>query len=126
MFLTICLLLIYGSTTLGATIHLHYCMQKFVGWSLTHEKTNKCGKCGMKEKKSGCCKNEHKQIKAKIGHHSNVKLQVTKSVKFEKISTTFVENQSALQSVSQVVLFASSPPLISGIRLNVLYCVYKI
>jgi len=39
-------------------------MNEFVGWNLWHgDKDNECGKCGMKEKKGGCCKDEHKQIK---------------------------------------------------------------
>jgi hypothetical protein len=39
-------------------------MNEFVGWSLWHgEKDKECGKCGMKEKKGGCCKDEHKQVK---------------------------------------------------------------
>lgn len=54
---------------MGATIHMHYCMNDFVGSSLWHgKKDNKCGKCGMTEKKGGCCKDEHKQLKLKTDH----------------------------------------------------------
>ena len=48
---------------MGATVHLHYCMNEFVGWSLIQNKNEECGKCGMKEKDNGCCKDEHKFIK---------------------------------------------------------------
>jgi hypothetical protein len=62
----ILLLLIYGSATMGATVHLHYCMNQFVSWSLFHSKDDKCGKCGMTEKdKAGCCKDEHQHFKLK-------------------------------------------------------------
>ena len=58
------LLITYSFTSFVTTIHLHYFMAKFVGWSLLHSKNEKCGKCGMKNKKTeGCCKNEDKQIK---------------------------------------------------------------
>ncbi len=60
-------MLIYGTATMGATAHLHFCMNEFVGWSLFQNKDNKCGKCGMQDRnKEGCCKDEHKLIKLKI------------------------------------------------------------
>jgi hypothetical protein len=60
-------LVVYGFTSIGATVHMHYCMDKYVGWNLFHSKNAKCGKCGMKEdvKKKGCCKDEHKEFKLK-------------------------------------------------------------
>lgn len=79
----------------------------------------------MKEKKGGCCKDEHKQIKVKIDQHSVVEVQISKYDEYEKISTSFLVYQPILQSVSQVILFANSPPP-PGSRLNVLYCVFLI
>lgn len=56
------LLMVYGSATMGTTIHLHYCMNKMVGWSLVDSKDHQCHTCGM-EKKGGCCKDSKAQIK---------------------------------------------------------------
>jgi hypothetical protein len=68
----ILLLVIYGCTSLGATIHMHYCMNEFAGWNLWHgDKEKECGKCGMKEKKGGCCKDEHKQLKLSADQNHN-------------------------------------------------------
>lgn len=65
----ILLVLVYSGATTGATIHLHYCMNQFVGSSLWHSsKDSKCGKCGMKDKKEGCCKDEHKRAKLNTEH----------------------------------------------------------
>lgn len=61
--IVILLLFVYGITSAGATIHLHYCMDKYAGWSMWHSDKEKCGKCGMTEMKGGCCKDEHKQLK---------------------------------------------------------------
>ena len=61
-------MLIYGSATMGATVHLHYCMDELVGWSLWHSENEECGRCGMKEDKTGCCKDEHKHFKLKADH----------------------------------------------------------
>ncbi|MES1197705.1 MAG: hypothetical protein ABUL41_00320 [Chitinophagaceae bacterium] len=58
---------LYISTSTGATIHLHYCMGKFVSWKLGHKLSDRCGKCGMKinhkSLDNGCCKDEFRPIK---------------------------------------------------------------
>lgn len=56
------LLLVYGSATMGTTVHIHYCMNKMVGWSLVDSKDHQCHTCGM-EKKGSCCKDSKAQIK---------------------------------------------------------------
>ena len=73
-FIAAILAIIYLSTSMGATIHLHYCMDKLVSWSLRPEAANKksCPFCGMPKttpdkhcgkQAKGCCKDEQKQIK---------------------------------------------------------------
>ncbi len=66
------LALLYLSTSLGATVHLHFCMGKLLSWGLVNHESNDCGFCGMPKKadgnhcvsaKQGCCKDEQKQIK---------------------------------------------------------------
>ncbi|MEK0423376.1 MAG: hypothetical protein RLZ95_1286 [Bacteroidota bacterium] len=59
--LVILLLVFYSASTIGATINMHYCMNKFAGYSFKEIKKDKCPKCGMKN--TGCCKDEKKQIK---------------------------------------------------------------
>ena len=63
---------IYLSTSMGATLHLHYCMGKLVSWGLLDQENKSCTFCGMPKKatgnhcvkaQKGCCKDEHKQIK---------------------------------------------------------------
>ena len=68
------LALIYLSTSVGATLHLHYCMNKLVAWGFEIGQTNNksCPYCGMVKTTSdkhcfkqskGCCKDEQKHIK---------------------------------------------------------------
>lgn len=60
------LAILYMGTSTGATIHLHYCMGRLIGWDLGHKEPDACGKCGMKKglsQSKGCCRDEHKQIK---------------------------------------------------------------
>lgn len=54
----------------GATIHLHYCMDKLVSWSLQASADDTCSNCGMakEKKKGGCCNDEQKEWKAHESH----------------------------------------------------------
>ena len=71
--LTTILAFIYLSTSMGATVHLHYCMGKLASWGLIDHESKHCAKCGMLKKTTtahgidagmNCCKDEHKQIKS--------------------------------------------------------------
>ena len=62
----------YLSTSLGATLHLHYCMGKLVSWGFVSNESENCSFCGMPKKKSAgenqirknnCCKDDHKEIR---------------------------------------------------------------
>jgi len=80
-FAVILLLFIYGTSTVGATIHLHYCMNEFVGWSLIPDGNKTCGKCGMQENdKGGCCKDEHRHFQLKTDHQKSNVLQLSELV----------------------------------------------
>lgn len=92
------LLIIYGSTSVGATIHMHYCMNEFVGWNLWHgDKENECGKCGMKEKKAGCCKDEHKQLKLSADQNHNQ----LKALVFEQFFTSVILTHQSIYTYTQ-------------------------
>ena len=65
------LAVIYLSTSMGATVHLHYCMGKLFSWSLTDNDSKNCGQCGMPKNsmgghcmtaKDGCCKDKHTHL----------------------------------------------------------------
>jgi hypothetical protein len=69
------LAVLYLSTSVGATIHLHYCMGKLVSWGLVNHDTRNCEYCGMAKdhssqdnhvSKKNCCNDEQKQIKANM------------------------------------------------------------
>jgi hypothetical protein len=66
------LAIVYLSTSMGATVHLHYCMGKLVSWGIIGHDSKNCGICGMEKKAAdthcisagmGCCKDEQKLIK---------------------------------------------------------------
>jgi hypothetical protein len=64
----------YLSTSIGATVHFHYCMDRLVAWGFGGEKTSpkSCPYCGMPKtdadkhcgkQAKGCCKDEQRQLK---------------------------------------------------------------
>lgn len=66
------LAVIYLSTSMGATVHLHYCMGKLVAWGLLDHSDKNCSFCGMQNMqtvegcqvvKKDCCRDEHRQVK---------------------------------------------------------------
>lgn len=116
----------YSAATMGATVHLHYCMDKFVGWTLLHgEGDNECGNCGMKEKKGGCCKDEHKQIKVDTDHQKSSVLKYNLLFEGPALVTAFAsyEFKTIIPSFCTPL---SNAPLISLKRLHLLNCVFLI
>ncbi len=92
------LFVIYGSATLGTTVHFHYCMNKVVGWSLNDSQDHKCHTCGM-EKKNSCCKDSKTQIKLVSEQqkadpaqniHFNCQLISAQPIASDYLSTTIV------------------------------------
>ena len=68
------LTLVYLSSSVGANIYRHYCMDRLVAWGVGHERNNpgSCPYCGMTKANEiehcvnqaiGCCHDLHKQIK---------------------------------------------------------------
>ena len=120
-------LIIYGFTSVGATVHIHYCMNELVGWSLSKTETEKCGKCGMeKESDDGCCKDVHKQLQLKDSHK---KVDSSGLPDFTGISilpqTNFIIN--TLYSFTPVRGSAiHPPPLINLPKLHILNCAFLI
>ena len=47
----------------GFSVELHYCMGKFTGIDFHSSQNEKCARCGMTEKKGGCCNDEVKFFK---------------------------------------------------------------
>ena len=63
---------LYLATSMGATVHLHYCMGKLVAWGFIKHSSGDCAFCGMKIKgipdgyqaeMKTCCHDETRQYK---------------------------------------------------------------
>ena len=130
------LALVYLTTSVGATIRLHYCMDKLVNWGFGKEKSgnDSCSYCGMSKSATdkhrsakGCCKDDQKQIKL----DNDQKLSEV-SFKLEKIPTEAISPVFAKYSFKYVTFFTStyqlthSPPQIAHCPLFILNCDYRI
>ena len=119
------LLIIYSGSTIGATINMHYCMNKFADWSLFGEKKDKCAKCGMAN--NGCCKDEIKQIKLSLDQQ---KAEYDQNVKFNIV--TILKRPFAFPSKKcisinkQILAYLHSPPLILPKDLQAFYSIFLI
>ncbi len=124
----ILLLLIYSSATMGATVHLHYCMNEFVSWSLLHSKDDKCGRCGMDEKDKGdCCKDEHRYFKLKADHQkSNVSQLITFNATPVLIIPVVNFDIHFYTTVTDTYSTSHAPPDINRERLHILYGVFLV
>ena len=121
---------VYGVTTVGANVHVHFCMDKFIGWDISQTENNTCNKCGMKEDatKKGCCKDELKQLKINTDH------QKSTTASFINIfEAPVIKSYSSLNELTRVAFDAKSfqiiysPALLPSIqKRTVLYCTFRI
>lgn len=126
----ILMMLIYGTTTVGATVHLHYCMDKFISWDLNETENKTCGKCGMKESatKKGCCKDEIKQLKIDTDHQKStvesfIKIFQSPAIKYATFLLAF--NNVVFDINANAKVYA--PPLLPlPEKRTILYCTYRI
>ena len=112
---------------MGATVHLHYCMNKFVGISLQDNKEDACSNCGMKARsKNKCCKNEHKQLKLTTAHYNAGITECTQSVQQPALMVSTSCDVYRYSVLPQIFLFSKAPPLRFTNRLYSLHCNFLI
>lgn len=128
------LAVIYLSTSMGATIHLHYCMGKLASLTLWHSEKGGCNTCEAKktpacmgEKSKDCCKDEHKWIKLDKDHKAadatfqSMQLMAVASlpvwIELPQIYTTSLVEEHPL---------SHAPPRGRQVQLHLLNCNFRI
>ena len=116
----------YLASSVGATVHLHYCMGKLINWSFNDKESNKCNKCGM-EKDGGCCKDEHQFVK------NNLDQKIAESaIQLAHIITSGIPavpvgvSESYSSSMVENYPISHAPPLISGSDILIHNCIFRI
>ena len=120
---------LYLSTSVGATVHLHFCMDKLVDWGLWQSNDKKCTSCGMdktQEKKAGCCKDEQKQVKLESDHKAAAAYQLIE-LAWDVIPPLEFELQHInLPVVTDHNPLSHGPPRRGDIAVYIRNCVFRI
>ena len=121
---------VYLGTTVGVTMHIHYCMDKVASWGLVNKESKSCSNCGMEkseQKNKGCCKDKHSFYK------NNTDQKVTEStlqaiqLMAAGMPASFTEISSfGFPSVTEENPISHAPPLDHDIPIYILNCVYRI
>jgi hypothetical protein len=128
-FIVAILAVLYLGTSVGATVHLHYCMDKLANWSLWPKKGDNCNKCGMsksEKKSSGCCKDEQKRVKVENDQKATESYHMLQ-LNSVAISVAFVELPAIhLPSVTEKSPLSHGPPRSGTIARYICNCVFRI
>ena len=121
------LLISYAFASSGASVDLHYCMGKMIGWDFDYAAKSDCRNCGMQTKPAkGCCDN--KQINAKIDKEQQAAYN---NISFNNELTAIVpalsfSNNVAYRSATVTHPSIHGPPLISPASLYLFNCNFRI
>ena len=119
------LAVLYLTSSVGATVHLHYCMDKLIKWSLIRDDGDKCDKCGM-EKDGDCCKDENKLVKSSTDQ--NIASSAVQYIQILSVATTidFITPENHSTSLIEEYPICHAPPLLSTWDIYILNCVFRI
>ena len=116
----------YLASSVGATVHLHYCMDKLINWSLLNGDGDKCHKCGM-EKNGGCCKDEQKFVKNTIDQNiAQSAVQFMQGLSTGALSAVIDTSENYFSFLIKSYPICHAPPLISAGEIYILNCVFRI
>jgi hypothetical protein len=119
---------IYLLVSSGITLKVHYCMDKRAGVDFYgSQQDERCSKCGMKEKKSGCCSNEHHFYKLSNDHQLVKNLLSLEAPAADlALPTWATETVSVPEACNLNVTNNHSPPIMASQKRHVLFCVFRI
>ena len=117
---------LYLGVSSGIAVEIHYCMGEKAGVEFYGNDNDKCGKCGMKEKKSGCCNDEHKfykldDIHKKASNDANIEAPVISLTESYPVFDFLLATLPVQNSINN-----HSPPIYNGPSACVLNCVFRI
>jgi len=116
----------YLTSSMGATVHLHYCMDKLINWSLSNSDGEKCDKCGMK-KDGGCCKDESKFVQNNIDQKvAEPAIQLIQMAAVPLPNAFIYTDEHYFSSLILEYPISHAPPRNSGVGIYILISVFRI
>lgn len=120
----------YLASTVGATVHMHYCMDELVSMSFSHSDEKICDKCGMDKTKDGeakdCCKDEHKQLKLENGHKAAPAFLLQEQFAIDLPVSFLHFSITPLPSITEQNPVSNAPPRSCCTALHIRNCVFRI
>jgi hypothetical protein len=130
------LALLYLSTSMGATLHFHYCMGKLASWGLINHESKSCALCGAPKKvvanhciapKNDCCQDDYKQIKVGGDQKvSQLEFQVLKLLPAALVVNYQPASDISFSSFLLEHSVSNSPPRTQKIPVFILHCDFRI
>jgi hypothetical protein len=110
----------------GIAMDVHFCMGEKDNVSFYSKSSEKCGKCGMTEKKDGCCHNEPQFVKLAIDQKHTVVPDFDFSTFVLLTLPCFSAYAEALYTVNSGAVSINDPPDLIQPDRNILYSVFRI
>ena len=124
------LAILYLGAATGASINIHYCMDKMVGAEWGTGSDGHCSKCGMEKnpRKDNCCKNEQKLVKINLDQKTtNASIEFVKLVFSSSFQYPVATDQSLqLSSITEEHPLSNAPPDPLSIAVYKLHCKFRI
>ncbi len=116
----------YMAVSSGVAMELHYCMGDKAGIDLYGSASDKCGKCGMTEKKTGCCHDEFKFYKLSDFHKTVLNdIDLTAS-SFAIVNEHFLYDWQMPDNTTLAAVNSHSPPGNTEPSACIMNCVFRI
>jgi hypothetical protein len=120
------LAIIYMAVSSGIAVELHYCMGSKAGIELFGSANEKCGKCGMTEKETGCCHDEFKFYKLSDSH-KNVLNEISFTAAWVAIVSDYnIYNWQIPANTTLQAINNHSPPGYIKPDVCIINCVFRI
>lgn len=123
-FLIVILTFLYLCAANGTNIYLHYCSDEITELAIRHDKSKKCGKCGLHksvEKTFSNCKVEHQFVKNDSEQIRRQGIQF-KQFSIITLADSFYELQGInLPSTTTKIPYSHAPPLYSSVAYYILH-----
>lgn len=120
------LAVLYMAVSSGIAMEIHYCMGKQAGMEFYGSSSDKCGKCGMTEKNTGCCHDDFKFYKLSDSHKT-----VSNDINFTAdeiavVNHYFVYNWHTPDNTALTSSNIHSPPDYAKPSASIMNCVFRL
>jgi hypothetical protein len=117
------MLMVYGLSSTGMTLHFHYCCGKLEKIDLSRAASKKCG-TGTEMAGKGCCDNKQLELKLRSGHNPEKFIQNSFPTESPELVRWNLPDSGPYCSKKLLPEVFAPPPLKRDI--NILYCTYRI